>query len=105
VLAAPFAPVERRAEDVELHRERGRRAMLNTLSHEQAAVASARARLTALGPAATMSRGYTVVQYPDEAGNLQVLRSISEVAEGTTLRVRVVDGAVHATVVSTEPGE
>ncbi|WP_431876307.1 exodeoxyribonuclease VII large subunit [Amycolatopsis sacchari] len=105
VLADPLGPIDRRADDVELHRERGRRAMLNTLSHEQAAVASARARLTALGPAATMSRGYTVVQYPDEAGNLQVLRSISEVAEGTPLRVRVVDGAVHAVAQSVEPGE
>jgi exodeoxyribonuclease VII large subunit len=79
--------------------------VLATLATEQAAIASARARLTALGPAATMQRGYTVVQYPDAEGNLQVLRSISEVAEGTPLRVRVVDGAVHAVTKITEPGE
>jgi exodeoxyribonuclease VII large subunit len=104
-LADPLGPIERRADDIELHRERGRRAILAALSTEQAAIASARARLTALGPAATMSRGYTVVQYPDAEGNLQVLRSISEVAEGTPLRVRVVDGAVHAVTRNTEPGE
>ncbi|WP_027943006.1 exodeoxyribonuclease VII large subunit [Amycolatopsis taiwanensis] len=105
VLADPLGPIERRAEDVELHTERGRRAILATLSTEQAAIAAARARLTALGPAATMARGYTVVQYPDAEGNLQVLRSISEVSEGTPLRVRVVDGAVHAMTTTTEPGE
>jgi exodeoxyribonuclease VII large subunit len=105
VLADPLGPIGRRAEDVELHRERGRRAMLAALSTEQAAIAAARARLTALGPAATMARGYTVVQYPDAEGNLQVLRSISQVSEGTPLRVRVVDGAVVATTTSTEAGE
>ena len=105
VLADPLGPVNRRAEDIALHRERGRRAMLNLVSHEQAAIAGARGKLTALGPAATLERGYAVVQYRDEAGNLQVLRHISEVAEGTPLRVRVVDGAVHAVTQSTEPGE
>jgi exodeoxyribonuclease VII large subunit len=104
-LADPLGPIERRAEDVELNRERGRRAILATLSTEQAAIAAARARLAALGPAATMARGYTVVQYPDAEGNLQILRSISEVSEGTPLRVRVVDGAVLATTTTTEPGE
>lgn len=104
-LADPTGPIERRVEDIVLHRERGRRAILATLSTEQAAIAAARARLAALGPAATMARGYTVVQYPDAEGNLQVLRSISEVSEGTPLRVRVVDGAVLATTTTTEPGE
>lgn len=105
VLADPFGPIQRRAEDVQLHQERGRRAILSRLSTEQAALAAARARLAALGPAATMARGYTVVQYPDAEGNLQVLRSISEVAEGTPLRVRVADGAVHAITTTTESGE
>src|SRR5207249_10188718 len=94
VLADPLGPIARRTDEIELGRERARRAILGTLSTEQAAIASARARLTALGPAATMARGYTVVQYPDAEGNLQVLRSISQVTEGTPLRVRVVDGAV-----------
>ncbi|NIH87262.1 exodeoxyribonuclease VII large subunit [Amycolatopsis granulosa] len=105
VLADPLGPVDRRADEIELHRERGRRAMLNLVSHEQAAIAGARGKLAALGPAATLERGYAVVQYRDEAGNLQVLRHISEVVEGTPLRVRVVDGSVHAVAHSTEPGE
>ncbi|WP_158888664.1 exodeoxyribonuclease VII large subunit [Amycolatopsis anabasis] len=105
VLADPLAPIERRHQEIEVGVERGRRAILSTLSAEQAALASARARLTALGPAATLERGYAVVQYSDAAGNLQVLRSISEVAEGTPLRVRVVDGAVHAVTTGGESRE
>ncbi len=98
VLADPLGPVQRRSDDVEIHRERGRRAMLTLLAKDQAEIASARARLTALGPAATLERGYAVVQYTDAEGNLQVLRSVSEVADGAKLRVRVVDGALGAVV-------
>ncbi|SDX76995.1 exodeoxyribonuclease VII large subunit [Amycolatopsis xylanica] len=98
VLADPLGPIDRRADDVEMHRERGRRAVLTTLSREQAALASARARLTALGPAATMARGYAVVQFYDEAGNPHVLRSVSEIKDGAKLRIRVADGAAKAAV-------
>ncbi|HWD01248.1 MAG TPA: exodeoxyribonuclease VII large subunit [Amycolatopsis sp.] len=95
-LADPLGPVQRRSDDIEMHRERGRRAMLGLLAKDQAEVASARGRLTALGPAATMARGYAVVQFTDDAGNLQVLRSVSQIEDGARLRVRVADGAVHA---------
>jgi exodeoxyribonuclease VII large subunit len=95
-LADPLGPIQRRSDDVEIHRERARRAMLGLLSKDQAEVASARARLTALGPAATLARGYAVVQFIDAEGNLQVLRSVSEVEAGARLRVRVGDGAVEA---------
>ncbi|RSM45178.1 exodeoxyribonuclease VII large subunit [Amycolatopsis balhimycina DSM 5908] len=95
-LADPLGPVQRRQDDVDLHRERARRAMLTLLAKDQAEVASARARLTALGPAATLARGYAVVQFVDAEGNLQVLRSVSEVEAGAQLRVRVGDGAIGA---------
>ncbi|WP_199432516.1 exodeoxyribonuclease VII large subunit [Qaidamihabitans albus] len=95
-LADPMGPIDRRAAEIETHTERGRRAILSTLTREQTALASARARLSALGPSATLSRGYAVVQYTDSAGNLKVLRSVSEIADGTPLRVRVADGAVSA---------
>ncbi|WP_410670380.1 exodeoxyribonuclease VII large subunit [Amycolatopsis sp. cmx-4-68] len=95
-LADPLGPVQRRQDDVDVHRERARRAMLTLLAKDQAEVASARARLTALGPAATLARGYAVVQFVDSEGNLQVLRSVSEVEAGAQLRVRVGDGAIGA---------
>ena len=95
-LADPLGPVQRRQDDVDVHRERARRAMLTLLAKDQAELASARARLTALGPAATLTRGYAVVQFLDPEGNLQVLRSVSEVEAGAQLRVRVGDGAIGA---------
>ncbi|MGE0215050.1 MAG: exodeoxyribonuclease VII large subunit, partial [Mycolicibacterium sp.] len=57
------------------------------------------ARLTTLGPAATLARGYAVVQsLPAEpAGTPHVLRSVADAPAGTRLRVRVADGAVTAT--------
>ncbi|MFF1609888.1 exodeoxyribonuclease VII large subunit [Amycolatopsis sp. NPDC058278] len=102
-LADPLGPVQRRQDDVDVHRERARRAMLSLLAKDQAEVANARARLTALGPAATLARGYAVVQFIDAEGNLQVLRSVSEVEAGAQLRVRVGDGAIKA-VAEGEPG-
>ena len=102
-LADPLGPIQRREDDVELHRERARRAMLGLLAKDQAEIASARARLTALGPAATLARGYAVVQFLDAEGNLQVLRSVSEVEPGARLRIRVGDGAVAATIEGDEP--
>ncbi|PXY33745.1 exodeoxyribonuclease VII large subunit [Prauserella flavalba] len=101
-LADPLGPIERRADEVELNVERGKRAILTTLAHEQSALTSARARLTALGPSATLERGYAVVQFSDEEGNLRVLRSVSQIAEGTALRVRVADGAIRATALAPE---
>ncbi|MGW9309890.1 exodeoxyribonuclease VII large subunit [Saccharomonospora azurea] len=102
-LADPFGPIERRAAEIETHVERGRRAILTTLTHEQSALASARARLAALGPSATLERGYAVVQYTDDAGELRVLRSVTEVGDSAPLRVRLADGAVHAVVREPEP--
>jgi exodeoxyribonuclease VII large subunit len=105
VLADPLGPIDRRRDEVEMHRQRGRRAMLTTLAREEAAIASSKARLIALGPAATMARGYAVVQFSDESGDLQVLRSVSEAGDGAKLRVRVADGAVNAVVSKDEPVE
>lgn len=96
VLADPLGPIGRRAEEVATARERARREILAGLTREQTALAASRARLNTLGPAATLERGYAVVQYTDDNGNLRVLRSVTDVADGTPLRIRVGDGAVHA---------
>lgn len=103
VLADPFAPIERRAEDVHALRERLRRAMLSGLAAEHSALLATRSRLATLGPAATLSRGYSVVQVVDDEAN-GVVRSVDQLQPGTKIRIRVVDGAAHA-VVSAIEGE
>jgi exodeoxyribonuclease VII large subunit len=65
---------------------------------EQSELVAIRSRLTALGPAATLARGYAIVQRfgPDDVPH--VVRSVAEAPPGTRLRVRLVDGVVHAVV-------
>lgn len=100
VLADPIAPLNIRAEQVHVLRDRVRRAMLNGLHAEAAHLTATRSRLTALGPAATLARGYAVVQRLVD-GAPSVLRSIDQAPDGTELRIRVVDGVVHAEVSGT----
>ncbi len=97
-LADPLGPLRRRAEDIHALRDRARRAVSAALAVEQNGLTATKARLTTLGPAATLARGYAVVQRIDPAGAVDVLRSVSDAPAGTLLRVRLTDGAVHAVV-------
>jgi exodeoxyribonuclease VII large subunit len=66
VLADPLGPINRRAEEIERLRERSRRAMLATLNTERTGLTATRSRLTTLGPAATLARGYAILQVLDD---------------------------------------
>jgi exodeoxyribonuclease VII large subunit len=98
VLADPTRAIEVRSEEVTRLRSAGRRDVRRQLERAETASGHLRARLTTLGPAATLARGYAVVQRVDRTGSTQVVRSTSEAPPGATLRVRVADGALHATV-------
>jgi exodeoxyribonuclease VII large subunit len=105
VLADPLTPLQRRADEIGSLRERSRRAMLAVLAHEHTALVATRSRLTTLGPAATLARGYAVLQVLDEDGTEtgdRIARSITQLGPGTKFRVRVVDGAAHAVVSTVE---
>ncbi|MGP4019664.1 exodeoxyribonuclease VII large subunit [Saccharopolyspora sp. 5N708] len=97
VLADPFGPLRQRAEQVGLLRDRARRAVTTALNTERHALTATRSRLTTLGPAATLARGYAIVQRVEDGAD-GVLRSVDEAPPGTRLRVRVVDGAIQAVV-------
>jgi exodeoxyribonuclease VII large subunit len=101
VLAEPLRAIDARVVEVERLRDAGRACVERGLDRRAHDLEHVRARLSSLGPAATLARGYAVVQRladdgPD--GPLPVLRSIGEVAPGARLRIRVADGAVGATV-------
>lgn len=98
VLADPLTPLRRRADEIGSLRERSRRAMLAVLTSEHTALTATRSRLTTLGPAATLARGYAVLQVTDADGTERVVRSVAQLEPGTNLRVRVVDGVAHAAV-------
>lgn len=100
-LADPHGPLARKHEQIASLTDRSRRALRTILQTETHALTATRSRLTTLGPAATLARGYSIVQRfgPDEEAH--VLRSAHDAPPGTLLRVRVVDGAIHATASDT----
>jgi len=105
VLADPLTPLARRAERIEAATQRAARAVAARLVADESALTAMRARLTTLGPAATLARGYAVVQRLETDGQPRVLRSTDEAPGGTLLRIRVADGAVRATVSGAEEPE
>ncbi|MBV9013218.1 MAG: exodeoxyribonuclease VII large subunit [Pseudonocardiales bacterium] len=107
VLATPMRPLAERSQVVADLRARADRAMVGGLRAAQDGLTHTAARLRSLGPAATLARGYAVVQRrggtgQGRGGTLQVLRSVAEAPEGTELRVRLSDGALHAVVTGEE---
>jgi exodeoxyribonuclease VII large subunit len=93
-LAAPESIVAGRAAEVSARRDAGRRALDHALTRASAETQRLAVQVRALSPAATLERGYAVVQRADGA----VVRSPSDVADGDPLRVRLADGELAATV-------
>jgi exodeoxyribonuclease VII large subunit len=83
-IASPVREIERRQEQIQGLSERGRLAIAAGLDRAADDVAHIRARLIALSPAATLRRGYAIVQQADHA----VVLSASQVAAGEELTVR-----------------
>ncbi|WP_106825593.1 exodeoxyribonuclease VII large subunit, partial [Mycobacterium avium] len=95
VLAEPLRALTARAEEVHRARSAIRRDVTRLTAAETERIGHLRARLATLGPAATLARGYAVVQTVG-AGGPHVLRTVGDAPAGTRLRVRVADGAVAA---------
>lgn len=86
-LANPVREVERQQELVGSLAQRAHRSLAGRLDRATDDVAHTRARLIALSPAATLRRGYAIVQRADSA----VVRSAAQVQPGESLRVRFAD--------------
>jgi exodeoxyribonuclease VII large subunit len=94
VLAEPRRVLDEHARTVRELRDRARRCLRERLTHASAEVEHTRARVRALSPAATLERGYAVVQRRDGA----VVRRPADVATGDPLRLRLAAGEIAATV-------
>ncbi len=97
-LGDPVLVIDAHSDRVHRLRADLRAATVRGLDRRAADLEHVRARLTTLGPAATLARGYAIVQRVTDDPVLPVLRSVGDVAPGDRLRVRVADGAVAATV-------
>ncbi len=96
VLAEPLTALSARADEIHRARSAVRRDIRRLVDAETERVGHLSARLATLGPAATLARGYAVVQTVPDTGLPAVLRSVDGAPPGTRLRVRVADGAVAA---------
>ncbi|HZU49464.1 MAG TPA: exodeoxyribonuclease VII large subunit [Mycobacterium sp.] len=95
-LAEPMTALRTRADEIHRARSSLRRDISRLVDAETERIGHLAARLGALGPAATLARGYAVVQTVLASGPATVLRSAADAPAGTHLRVRVADGAVAA---------
>lgn len=103
VLADPMRPITQRREEIERARNLIRRDISYLLRGEQSQVAGLRGQVSALGPAATLARGYSVVQVlPRDGSGPEVVTSIAQSPPGSQLRIRVGDGSITAAAMSTQ---
>lgn len=93
-LADPHAMVDRRADELDSLLTRARRTLGHRLERAEDELAHTRARVVALSPAATLQRGYAVLQREDGS----VVRAPEETVDGEKLRARVAEGEFGVTV-------
>lgn len=67
------------------------------MQQQTSVVSALRAQVSALGPSATLARGYSVVQVlPRDGSGPEVVTSIEQSPPGSQLRIRVGDGSITA---------
>ncbi|AZK96299.1 MULTISPECIES: exodeoxyribonuclease VII large subunit [Streptomyces] len=91
----PRRMVDDRAAELDALTARSRRVLGHLLDRADSELSHTWARVVSLSPAATLERGYAVLQSPDGA----VVRSPDEVSEGDELRARVAEGELSVRVV------
>ena len=94
VMADPHNLLVPLRQEVAALRDRSRRVLSAALDRAADNLAHTRARVTSLSPAATLDRGYAVLQRADG----QVVRRAADVAAGDPLRARLAEGEVAVLV-------
>jgi exodeoxyribonuclease VII large subunit len=93
-LARPEDMIDQRLVDIAALRDRSTRCVVHRIDRAEADATQTVARLRALSPAATLRRGYAIVQREDGA----VVRAPAEVTAGDRLRLRLAEGDLSASV-------
>ncbi len=93
-LAAPHRELDRRTGEINTVLERAQRCLMHRLDRAGDELTHTWARLTALSPAATLHRGYAIVQRDDGT----VVRAPTDVTVGDTLNARLAQGRITVTV-------
>ena len=105
-LSNPLGAITQRQEEVAREVARIRREITHFVQHETSAIAALRAQVSALGPSATLARGYSVVQVlPRDGSGPEVVTSIAQSPPGSQLRIRVGDGSISAASMGVTPAD
>lgn len=106
VMADPMTPIRARREEVERTLATMRREIDVMVERETRHVESLRARVSALGPSATLARGYSVVQVvPKDGSGPEVVTSYKQSPPGAQLRIRVGDGSITAVSMASQAAD
>jgi len=106
VMADPMTPIRARREEVDRTRTTMRREIDVMLEREARHVESLRARISALGPSATLARGYSIVQVvPKDGSGPEVVTSYEQSPPGAQLRIRVGDGSITAVSMASQAAD
>ena len=106
VMADPMTPIRARREEVERTRATMRREIVVMVERETRHVESLRARVSALGPSATLARGYSIVQVvPKDGSGPEVVTSYKQSPPGAQLRIRVGDGSITAVSMASQAAD
>lgn len=106
VLADPMTAIRASREEVERMRTSMRRELRVLLDRETRHVESLRARVSALGPSATLARGYSIVQVlPKNGSDPEVVSSYEQSPPGAQLRIRVGDGSITAVSMASQAAD
>jgi exodeoxyribonuclease VII large subunit len=93
VMASPLREIDRQQEHILGLSERARLAVGAGIGQRASDLTHMKARLIALSPAATLRRGYAIVQHADAS----VVTKATEVADDEPLTIRLAEGQLHAT--------
>ena len=102
VLADPMRPITLHRDELSRDLVAIRREVRTLIDQQQSLVAGLRAQVSALGPSATLARGYSVVQVlPRDGTEPHVVTTIEHSPPGAQLRIRVSDGSITAASMGT----
>ena len=105
VMADPMTPINRHAEDVARDASSIRRNITLLLERANSEIAHLRGQVSALGPSATLARGYSIVQVQRPGEESEVATSIDQTPPGSQLQIRLNDGSIVAATMSTSPAQ
>lgn len=103
-LDRPLDMLAARQDEIERLIRTAERDVTRLVGDQETTIGHLRRSLAALGPAATLARGYAVVLRhepgPNHDSTEHVVRSVDDAPAGTELRIRVQDGSIRSEVTS-----